>query len=170
MVVKNGKKTAIGLGLIAAIGAVIFVATRPKAVPPGAEFKVSNLIISPTEVNPGQIVTIYCTVANIGGETGSYTVHLGGDFVAQQTVTLGPGESKVVSFTVTPTVAKTYSVSVDGLTGSFIATTVPVADIDVENLVISPTVVYVGEPVIISVRATNYGTAVGSRTIVCNVS
>jgi len=90
--------------------------------------------------------------------------------VAQQAVTLGPGESKVVSFTVTPTVAKTYSVSVDGLTGSFIATTVPVADIDVENLVISPTVVYVGEPVTISVRATNYGTAVGSRTIICTVS
>jgi len=170
MVVKNGKKAAIGLGLIAAIGAVIFVATRPKAVPPGAEFKVSNLIISPTEVNPGQIA-IYCTVANIGGETGSYTVHLGGDFVAQQTVTLGPGESKVVSsFTVTPTVAKTYSVSVDGLTGSFIATTVPVADIGVENLVISPTVVYVGELVTISVRATNYGTAAGSKTIVCTVS
>jgi len=74
MVVKNGKKAAIGLGLIAAIGAVLFVATRPKAVPPGAEFKVSNLIISPTEVNPGQVVTISCLVENIGSEAGSYTV------------------------------------------------------------------------------------------------
>jgi len=166
---KNKALVIGGTAVVAALG--IWALTRKaEAVPPGAEFKVSNLIISPEEVNPGQTVTIYCTVANIGGETGSYTVHLGGDFVAQQTVTLGPGESKVVSFTVTPTVAKTYSVSVDGLTGSFIATTVPVADIGVENLVISPTVVYVGEPVTISVRATNYGTAVGSRTIVCNVS
>lgn len=34
-------------------------------------------------------------------------------------VTLNPGDSQVVSFEVKPTVAKTYHVSVDGLTGSF---------------------------------------------------
>lgn len=138
--------------------------------PPGAEFKVSNLVISPTEVNPGQLVTISCTVANIGSQAGSYTVHLGGDFVAEQTVTLEPGESKTISFEVTPTVAKTYSVSVDGLSGSFVATTVPVADIRVENLVISPTEVIVGASVVISVTATNYGTTSGSKVITCEVS
>ncbi len=39
--------------------------------------------------------------------------------MAEQTVTLAPGESKAVSFEATPHEAKTYSVSVDGLTGSF---------------------------------------------------
>ncbi len=39
--------------------------------------------------------------------------------MAQQTVTLQPGESKVVSFEATPAIAKTFQVSVDGLTGSF---------------------------------------------------
>jgi len=135
-----------------------------------AEFKVSNLVISPTEVNPGQAVTISCTVTNIGTEAGSYTIHLGGDFMAEQTVVLQPGESKQVSFEVTPAVAKTYSVSVDGLTGSFIATEVPVADIRVGNLIISPSEVNVGEPVTISVTATNYGSAAGSRVIVCTVT
>ena len=33
--------------------------------PPGAEFVVSDLVISPPEVNPGQVVTITCTVTNI---------------------------------------------------------------------------------------------------------
>ena len=166
---KNKALVIGGTAVVAALG--IWALTRKaEAVPPGAEFKVSNLIISPEEVNPGSSVTISCLVTNIGSQAGNYIVEMGGDFMAQQTVTLGPGESKVVSFTVTPTVAKTYSVSVDGLTGSFIATTVPVADIDVENLVISPTVVYVGELVTISVRATNYGTAAGSKTIVCTVS
>lgn len=42
--------------------------------PPGAEFKVSDLVISPAEVNPGQPVTISCLVTNIGSEAGSYTV------------------------------------------------------------------------------------------------
>ncbi|MBA7703978.1 hypothetical protein ES703_112775 [subsurface metagenome] len=42
--------------------------------------------------------------------------------MAEQNVTLQPGESKVVSFEATPTVAKIYQVSVNGLTGSFVAT------------------------------------------------
>ena len=138
--------------------------------PVGAEFKVSDLVISPTEVNPGQPVTITCVVKNTGAEAGSYTVKMEGDFVAQQTVSLAPGESKTISFEVTPTVAKTYSVLVDGLSGSFRATTAPVADIKVENLVISPTEVNVDQKVTISVVAKNYGTAAGTKTIVCTVS
>ena len=134
------------------------------------DFEVSNLIISPTEVNPGQVVTISCTIENTGSEAGNYTIHLEGDFMAEQTVTLQPGESKTVSFEVTPAVAKTYSVSVDGLSGSFRAVEAPVADIRVEDLAISPSEVYVNETVTISVTATNYGNAAGSRVITCTVS
>jgi len=39
--------------------------------------------------------------------------------MAEQTVELAPGESRVISFEATPHEAKTYQVSVDGLTGSF---------------------------------------------------
>jgi len=143
----------------------------PWYTPPGAEFKVSNLVVSPTEVNPGQPVTISCTVENIGSEAGDKTItmEVNGE-MAEQTVTLEPGESRTVSFQVTPDVAKTYLVSVDGLSGSFRATTAPVADIRVENLVIEPAEVYVGEPVSISVTATNCGNASGSKRIVCNVT
>ncbi|GAJ08855.1 unnamed protein product, partial [marine sediment metagenome] len=41
--------------------------------------------------------------------------------MAEQSVVLQPGESKLVSFEATPTEARTYQVSVDGLTGSFAA-------------------------------------------------
>jgi len=135
-----------------------------------AEFKVSNLFISPTEVKPGQAVIIYCTVTNIGTEAGNYTVKLGGDFMAEHVVTLQPGESTTVSFDVMPEVAKSYSVSVDGLSGTFVATEAPVTDIRVENLVITPAEVNVGEKVTISVTATNYGTISGSKKIVCTVT
>lgn len=90
--------------------------------------------------------------------------------MAEQTVTLAPGESKVVSFEVVPSTAKIHSVSVDGLIGTFTATEELVADIRVENLVIEPTEVYVGEKVTISVTAKNYGDASGSKRIVCTVS
>jgi len=138
--------------------------------PPGAEFKVSDLVITPTEVNPGQPVSISCLVTNIGSEAGEYTIHLGGDFMAEQTVSLEPGESKPISFEVTPTVAKSYSISVDGLHGSFTAAEVPVADIRVEDLEISPAEVFVGEKVTISVVARNYGNAAGTKKIVCTVT
>ena len=39
--------------------------------------------------------------------------------MAEQQVTLNPGESRVVSFETTPSEARTYQVTVDGLTGSF---------------------------------------------------
>jgi len=142
----------------------------PWYTPPGAEFSVSSLIISPTEVNPGQPVTITCTVTNIGAAAGDYTVVLGGDFMAEKAVSLEPGQSEVVSFEVTPTEAKTFHISVNGLTGSFVATEVPVADIRVENLVIEPAEVNVGEKVTISCTATNIGGAAGTKTIVCTVT
>ena len=90
--------------------------------------------------------------------------------MAEQSVTLQPGESKTVSFDVTPTTAKSYSVTVDGLHGSFKAVTVPVADIRVEDLTIDPQEVYVGEKVTITVTAVNYGNAAGTKTITCTVS
>ncbi|GAI18770.1 unnamed protein product, partial [marine sediment metagenome] len=77
----------------------------PWVAPPGAEFRVSNPVIQPAEVQVGYPVTISCLVTNIGSEAGEYTVKLGGDFVAEQTVTLAPGESKAVSFEVVPDVA-----------------------------------------------------------------
>ena len=142
----------------------------PWYMPPTAEFQVSDLVISPAEVNPGQVVTISCRVTNIGGEVGDYTLTLGGDFMADQTVTLQPGESKTLSFEVTPTVAKTYQVAVDGQSGSFRAVTTPVAEIRVENLIIDPSEVYVGEKVNIRVTAVNYGSAAGTKKITCTVS
>lgn len=45
--------------------------------------------------------------------------------MAEQSVSLQPGESKLVSFQAVPTKAQTYQVVVDGLTGSFTATPVP---------------------------------------------
>ena len=45
--------------------------------------------------------------------------------MAEQTVELQPGESKPVSFEAIPHEAKTYHISVDGLTGSFTAIAAP---------------------------------------------
>lgn len=56
--------------------------------------------------------------------------------MAEQSVTLNPGESKAVSFETTPTVARIYQVSVDGLAGSFVAIK---AVVEITGISVSPT-------------------------------
>lgn len=87
----------------------------------------------------------------------------------KKTVTLTPAEAKAVTFTYTPSVARGYTVSVNGLSGSFVTLEVPVARFEVSNLVIEPTEVYVGEPVSISVVVTNVGGRTGSYEVILEV-
>ncbi|MBA7704762.1 hypothetical protein ES703_113580 [subsurface metagenome] len=93
-----------------------------------AEFSVSDLTISPTEVNIGEAVSISLMVATTGGELGSYkvTLKINGVVEATKEVTVHAGFSKEVTFTTLKDVAGTYSVDVDGLTGSFTVKEKPV--------------------------------------------
>jgi len=86
-----------------------------------ASFKVSNLIISPTEVTVGSSVTVTVTVLNEGDKQGTYTVTLNINGATEDTknITLSGGATGTLSFTITKNVAQTYNVSVDGLNGTF---------------------------------------------------
>lgn len=84
-------------------------------------------------------------------------------------VTLNPDQSSAVAFTFTSIEAKTHYVSVNGLTGSFIAITLP-AEFVVSDLVITPSTVYIGEQVTISVLVTNVGGTAGTATITLEVT
>jgi len=87
----------------------------------------------------------------------------------QKTITLNPGESKEVSFTITPQTVGVHSVSVDGLSGSFTVLEPPAAQFLVSDLVISPAQCYPGELVQISVVVRNVGPVAGSYTVTCEV-
>jgi len=88
---------------------------------PAAAFTTSNLSVSPSEVNVGESVTISVLVTNTGDLAGSYEVTLKIDdvVVASEGVTLAAGGSETVTFTAAKDVADSYSVNVNGLTGSF---------------------------------------------------
>ena len=96
----------------------------PPVIPPvpPAAFTVSHLSISPSEVYIGERVSIRLIVANTGGESGSYkvTLKINGVVEATKEVTVYAGLSKEITFTISKDIAGTYSVAVDGLTGSFI--------------------------------------------------
>ncbi len=103
--------------------------TPPKEPPAPPAFTVSDLSISPTEVNTGNKVTISVLVTNTGDLTGSYevTLKIDNNVVATKEVTLEGGASETVTFVATPSVAGTYNVSADELTGTFTAKIPPPA-------------------------------------------
>ena len=88
---------------------------------PEAIFATSNLSITPGEVNIGETVTIGVIVSNTGTAFGSYMVTLKINGVVEVTkeVTLKSGISREVTFTTVRDKAATYSVGINGLTGSF---------------------------------------------------
>jgi hypothetical protein len=101
--------------------AVIAMPPPPPTVLAPAAITASSLSISPREVDIGETVTISVLVANTGEEEGSYTVTLKINGVVKQTreLILAGGASETATFAVAEDEAGTYSVDVDGLTGSF---------------------------------------------------
>ncbi len=101
-----------------------FEVVVPPVIPPvpPAAFTASHLSISPSEVYIGERVSIRLIVANTGGESGSYkvTLKINGVVEATKEVTVNAGLNKEITFTISKDIAGTYSVAVDGLTGSFI--------------------------------------------------
>jgi len=86
-----------------------------------ASVSASGLDISPQQVKPDQAVTISISVANTGGETGSYNavLYINGAVEDSQSVSVAGGTSKNVIFTVTKSKAGVYDVSLAGQTGQF---------------------------------------------------
>jgi len=134
-------------------------------------FVVENLAITPENVDPGENITISVDVANIGWVEGSELIELeiGGEIVDNENVTLGPDESKPVSFTISENIPGEYSVRI----GVFRYNEVEIGSFTVrgevhfvvENLVISPEVVEPDENVTISVDVVNVGENKGSKLL-----
>jgi parallel beta-helix repeat protein len=84
-------------------------------------FKVSDLLISPTEVEVGETVSISVNVINAGDISGTFTIILkvNGSVEATRDVTLAGGESVVVTFELSKDAPGTYEIEVDGLRGTF---------------------------------------------------
>ncbi len=109
-------------------------ATPPASVIPTALIKLDKLTITPTEVNPGQVVTVSIAVTNTGTTQGSYRVAMVEKAVPQVTtdvleyadlITLTPGETKTVTFTTSRTVTGTYSVAFGTISGIYSVIAVP---------------------------------------------
>jgi hypothetical protein len=97
------------------------VSAMPEMPVGPASISASGLSITPQQVQPGRDVTISISVANTGGDTGSYNavLYINGAVEGSQSVSVPGGTSKNVIFTVSKTKAGVYDVSLAGQSGQF---------------------------------------------------
>ena len=100
-----------------------FVVKAPSA------FAVSDLSITPAEVEIGETVTIGASVTNTGDISGSYevTLKINDAVVEVKKVTLASSASEKLAFTVARDKPGSYIVNIDGLSGEFMVRALPPA-------------------------------------------
>jgi uncharacterized repeat protein (TIGR02543 family) len=103
-------------------GTVATPTPTPGQKPMPATFELSAITISPTEVETGEETKLCITVSNVGEETDSYelTIKINNEMVETRSITLAGGSSREVTFTVSMDIAGTYTVDVNGRSGSFV--------------------------------------------------
>jgi len=94
---------------------------------PPADFQISNLAVTPTEVKAGEEVAVSVRITNVGGQAGSYTLPLTINQTVEdtRTVTLKKGESITTEFKVTKQTLGTYNVEIGGLVDQFTVSEAP---------------------------------------------
>jgi hypothetical protein len=138
-----------------------------------ANFTIADLEVNPGEVTLGESISISVLVTNTGDLIGSYqaTLKIDNEAVATEDVTLVGGASQTVTFTTAKDVAGTYSVNVNGLSGTFTIKEARVpATFTTSALKISPTKVDRGKSVTISVLITNTSDLTGSHQVTLKIN
>lgn len=100
--------------------AILGYITPPE--PEQAIFSISNLSIEPSEIYPGDTVTITVSVSNFGGQSGTHTMvfKIESEVETTRDITIAAGATKMASFTVVKEKSGIYQLEVDGLKGSFV--------------------------------------------------
>ncbi|MFC1965302.1 CARDB domain-containing protein, partial [Chloroflexota bacterium] len=137
-----------------------------------ASFNVSDLSVTPNKVDFEESVSISILITNTGDLTGSYEVSLKIDDKVPRTkeITLDGGDSKTVSFSVSPDTAGKHTVNISGLWGTFeVAEHKSPAAFTTSALSMSAAEVDIGEDITISILVTNTGDLIGSYKVTLNV-
>jgi len=89
--------------------------------PAPASFQVTRLVVHPTRVQQGEVVTVTVEVVNTGGRSGDYNLVLmvDGEVREMRVLTLVPGAIRTVEFTLEGEAPGVHWVEVAGLVGEF---------------------------------------------------
>ena len=97
----------------------------PPVIP--AHFELHELDINPNPVRVGESIAVSAQLVNTGGVIGEHTLTLNikGLPETSQTIQLAPGQSREVSFTITPSSPGSYQVEIDDLRGNLVVEAIP---------------------------------------------
>lgn len=127
-----------------------------------------NLVIDPEVVKPGESVTITASVTNNSQRGGKFDIELSVNDVLTDIapVILGAKESKDISFVYKSTAEGRYTVTLDGLSGTFsVEEPLTPADISVTSLTLSQKEIAPGDTVTVTLVLVNNGQQTGTEEI-----
>ena len=126
-------------GYVAEVGVAIGMASHftPFTVmadvaptPSAARFELRNLEISPQQTMVGETITISGQLLNFGGLSGEHivTINIEGLLETLQVIRLAPGQSRDISYNITPTESGSYLVKIGDLEDTFTVEAIPVPE------------------------------------------
>ena len=129
-------------------------------------FEVLSLNITPPKVATGEKATVEVEIINSNAKVGTYNVPLMVNGVAddRKSITLAPGTTELVTFTLARSQPGTYSVSVGNKESTLVVERLLPPDFRLSNLEINPGKVDSGEKVVVTAKITNAGGTQGSYT------
>ena len=131
-----------------------------------ANFQVTDLTLDSDWVQGGELIQISVNVTNVGDKSSNYTVTPAIDDIpiSTKTVQLSGGETTTVIFTATEATEGNHTITVGTMTKTFKVTSetpTKQAELRLTNLVTSRKEAEVGDPITVSVTATNIGDEAG---------
>jgi hypothetical protein len=129
-------------------------------------FEVLSLDITPPKIIPGEKATVEVEISNTNAKADTYNVPLMVNGVAddRKSVTLAPGATEIMTFTVTRSHAGTYRISVGNKESALVVENLLPPDFRLSNLDINPSKVDSGEKVVVTAKIANVGGTQGSYT------
>ncbi len=134
-----------------------------------AEFEVSNLVISPTEIAIGESAVVTIDVDNVGDIEGTYgvTLTVGGIKSETKQVTVIAGAKVPVTFTIEQNTPGTFQIGVNGLVSTL--KILKPAEFKVTSLRVNPESILPGQRATIEANVTNIGETGGIYRVILNV-
>ena len=130
-----------------------------------AEFEVSPVTITPSQVVIDETFNASVDITNVGGADGVYTATLTVDGTITDTkeVPVSAGATEKISFPCCLEAAGVHIIDIDGLTATVTALTP--AKFKISSLVVSPDEAVAGSSIMVTVDLTNIGEAEGNHTV-----
>jgi len=158
------KRKTIGaiclLGLMASLGLLQACAEAQPS------FEVLSLDITPPKITTAEKATIEVEIRNNDVKDATYTVPLMVNGVAddRRSITLAPGETELLTFTLARSQPGTYSISVGSRESTLVVEKLSPPEFSLSNMEVNPAEVNVGGNIVITAKVSNIGGTQGSYT------